>query len=243
MAGAATDGGGGAGSAAGLNEPVRAVLLDFYGTLARAVSFGLTYEDVFASRGLRLDPSDWAGWDRQVYDGQEHVEQSRTRDTYVAWERERLHGVVASYGADDVEGLVDDLHAASKDFTLAAYDDVTPVLSDLRAQGLVVAVCSNWDWDLDRALDQAGLGGAADVVVTSARVGARKPHPRIFTETLRRCGVHASQALFVGDTWEPDVEGPTAMGMWAVHVCRDDRPGPTPALPPGVRRISDLREL
>ena len=218
-------------------------MLDFYGTLARAVSLGLSFEDVFARRGLRLDPSAWAGWDNQVYDGQEHVEQSRTRDTYVAWERERLRAVVASSGADDVEGLVDDLHAASKDFTLAAYDDVAPVLADLRARGVVVAVCSNWDWDLDRALAQAGLDGAADVVVTSAQAGARKPHPRIYTETLRRCGVPASEALFVGDTWGPDVEGPIAVGMAAVHLCRDDRPGPTPPLPSGVRRIFDLREL
>ena len=222
---------------------MQAVLFDFYGTLARAVSYGLTYEEVFAARGVPFDAAAWAGWSHEIYDGQEHLEHSANRDTYVAWERQRLRTVVADCGADDVDGLVDELHAASKDFTLAAYDDVADMLGDLRAQGLVVAVCSNWDWDLDQALDRAGLGGAADVVVTSARAGARKPHPRIFAETLRRCDVPASQALFVGDTWGPDVEGPTAIGMWAVHICRDDRPGPTPHLPPGVRRISDLREL
>ena len=198
---------------------------------------------MFARRGVPFDPSAWAGWSSAIYDGQEHLAQSASRDAYVAWERARLRAVVRSCGTDDVDGLVDELHAASKDFALAAYDDVPDTLAELRAQGLVVAVCSNWDWDLDRAMARAGLDGAADVVVTSARVGARKPHPRIFTETLRRCNVPPAQALFVGDTWGPDVEGPVAAGMWAVHVCRDDRPGPTPPLPPGVRRISDLREL
>ncbi len=198
---------------------------------------------MFAARGVPFDPSAWAGWGHEIYDGQEHLAQSTSRHAYLAWERDRLRTVVAASGADDVEGLLDDLHAASKDFTLAAYDDVADTLADLRAQGLVVAVCSNWDWDLDRAMARAGLEGMADVVVTSARAGARKPHPRIFAETLRLCDVPPAQALFVGDTWGPDVEGPVAMGMWAVHICRDDRPGPTPPLPPGVRRISDLREL
>ena len=240
--GAGGGGGGGAGPGAGLKRPVRAVLFDFYGTLARAVSYGLTYEDVFARRGLRFDPSAWAGWGHEIYDGQEHLEQSVSREAYVAWERDRLRAVVGRCGVDDVEGLVDDLHAASKDFDLGAYDEVPGVLADLRAQGQVVAVCSNWDWDIDLALQRAGLAEAADVVVTSAQVGARKPHRRIFAETLERCDVAPSEALFVGDTWGPDVVGPTAAGMWAVHIVRDDRPGPTPALPAGVRRIADLRE-
>ncbi len=234
-----------AGTAADLTGSARAVLFDFYGTLARAVSYGLTYEEVFERWGVPFDSSTWAAWTNRVHDGQEHLEHSASRDTYVAWELERLRSVVASLPVpgDHVDAMVADLHAASKDFTLAAYDEVADVLAGLRSGGVTVAVCSNWDWDLDRALDRSGLTGAADVVVTSAQAGARKPHRRIFAVTLDRCGVTPDQAVFVGDSWGPDVEGPRAMGMAAVHLCRPDRPGPAPPLPPGVRRISDLREL
>jgi len=198
---------------------------------------------VLARRNLSLDAGAWSGWASDIFDGQEHVEQSRSREAYVAWERQRLRAVVDKLPVDDVEELVAELHASSKDFTMAAYEEVPGVLAGLREQGVTVAVCSNWDWDLDRAIEQAGLAEAADVVVTSARVGARKPHPAIFAATLERCRVRPAEAVFVGDTWGPDVEGPRAVGMRAVHLCRPDRPGPTPPLPPGVRRISDLRRL
>jgi putative hydrolase of the HAD superfamily len=107
-------------------------------------------------------------------------------------------------------------------------------------------VCSNWDWHLDRALAQAGLADLVDVIVVSAQAGARKPHPRIFEQTLEAGGVDAADALFVGDSWGPDVQGPAALGIRAVHVWRPeweherDRP---PPVSNGVVRIPDLTGL
>jgi putative hydrolase of the HAD superfamily len=132
---------------------------------------------------------------------------------------------------------------SSKTYTLQAYDEVPEVLAELRGRGVTVAICSNWDWDLHRAVAAAGLEGMADVVVTSAQAGARKPHPRIFAHTLGRCGVEADQALFVGDTVYADVEGPLAYGMQAVHVWREDMEGDPPPLPPEATRARDLRAV
>ncbi|MFI2214243.1 HAD family hydrolase [Streptomyces sp. NPDC020141] len=114
-----------------------------------------------------------------------------------------------------------------------------------RAHGLTVAICSNWFWDLDRALDEAGIGDLVDVAVTSARAGARKPHPRIYRAVLDECGVAPGQALFVGDMWEPDVLGPLAQGMRAVHLWRPDRAvqGAAPPLPGRAERIDGLHAL
>jgi putative hydrolase of the HAD superfamily len=55
--------------------------------------------------------------------------------------------------------------------------------------------------------------------------------------------VAPADALFVGDTWGPDVEGPLAVGLRPVHVWRpsDGRSSPPPALVDGVRRVTDLR--
>ena len=94
------------------------------------------------------------------------------------------------------------------------------MLATLRAGGLALAICSNWDWDLLEAIDNAGLTGTVDVVVSSAWVGARKPHPRIYSDTLERLGLDAADALFVGDTWTCDVEGPRRAGMQPVYIRR-----------------------
>ena len=222
------------------------MLFDFYGTLARAVSWGDTHEQVFTRRGLPFDAERW-GWNfvGEANDGDSHLEHSVDRDTYVAWERQRLRRRARACGVaeDDLEALVDDLHVASKTYTLEAYDEVAGVLAELRARGLTLAICSNWDWDLDRAVAGAGLTGATDVVVTSARAGARKPNPRIFRHTLERCGVGPAETLFVGDTMYADVEGPIAYGMRAVHVWRNDMAGDPGPLPPGATRTPDLRAV
>ena len=221
-----------------------AVLFDFYGTLARATAWGATHDEVLARRGY--EPSEaLRGWlsDDGLYDGQEHHEHSRSRDHYRAWELERLRALArrAGVGPDDLETLVADLDAAGKEFTLTAFGDAAVALRALRARDVVVAVCSNWDWDLDRALIATGLADLVDHQVTSARAGVRKPHPHIYEHTLVRCGVAAQDALFVGDSLSCDVQGPLNVGIGAVHVWRGDVD--PPPLPTGARRVRDLREL
>jgi putative hydrolase of the HAD superfamily len=223
--------------------PLRAVLFDFYGTLAHAVAWGDTHEQVFDRHGLRFDATTWGhNFVGEANDGDAHLEHSATRDAYVAWELDRMRrrARACGVGDDDLEALVADLHKAAKTYTLAPYDEVPGVLAELRARGLVLAICSNWDWDIERAVAQAGLEDAVDVVVTSARAGARKPHPRIFRHTLERCMVAPPEALFVGDTMHADVTGPVAYGMHALHVWREDMLGEPPPLPEGATRARDI---
>jgi putative hydrolase of the HAD superfamily len=227
-------------------DPPVAAVFDFYGTLARAVAWGDTHQQVFSRHGQRFDEETW-GWNfvGEANDGDEHLEHSVDRNAYVAWELARLRrrARACGVGEDDLDALVADLHKASKTYTLKAYDEVPDVLAELRRRGVILAICSNWDWDIDRAVAGAGLEGMVDVVVTSAQAGARKPHPRIFAHTLERCGVEPGQALFVGDTFGPDVEGPVAYGMRALHVRRDDVEGDAPPLPPRATRAPDLRAV
>ena len=85
---------------------------------------------------------------------------------------------------------------------------------------------------------------SSEAVVSSAWAGARKPHPRIFEATLGKLGVAASDALFVGDTWGPDVVGPRAMGMAALYLRRPGR-WPDNAAPddPGAEGVPDAPDL
>lgn len=222
---------------------VEAVLLDFYGTLAEAVDRGPSIAEVMRAHGGdgAVDPATLSGPD--PLDGTEHLEPSTSRAAYVAWERARLRRLAASAGIRPscLEEVVDDLHRAVKTYTLRVYDEVFDALDLLRGRGLGLAVCSNWDWDLPDLLDRLGLAAAVDVVVTSARAGARKPHPRIYAHTLELLGVEAADALFVGDSLGPDVSGPRACGIPAAHLVRDDRhDGP---LPEGAFRVSTLLAL
>jgi putative hydrolase of the HAD superfamily len=140
--------------------------------------------------------------------------------------------------------ILEKLRAGSSQRVLEAYPEVPGTLRALRARGLQLAICSNWDWDLAEAVDDVGLTDLVDVQVSSAWAGARKPHPRIFRHTLEKLGVRASDALFVGDTWGPDVEGPRASGITPAYLSRDghwpDPGAPDDAERAGVAVIADL---
>jgi putative hydrolase of the HAD superfamily len=131
---------------------------------------------------------------------------------------------------------------------MQAYDEVAGVLDELRAAGVPIVVCSNWDWDLREAVEAAGLTDRVDVMVSSAWAGARKPHPRIFRRTLEAARItEGSGLVFVGDTWGPDVEGPLAMGMRPLYLRRLGHwpdatcPHDDPSVRPEVSVIEDLR--
>jgi putative hydrolase of the HAD superfamily len=214
-----------------------AVLLDFYGTLAHATGW-ISIDVVLAEHGYELPrevQERW--WMQSERDGLEHVEHSRDRDAYAAWQRQRLLSMLAETDVHpgEYELIVEKLRAGAQTRVLERYDESVDVLRELRGHGLRLAICSNWDWDLAEAVDEAGLTGLVETVVSSAWAGARKPHPLIFEHTLGKLGVRAEETLFVGDTWGPDVVGPRNVGMTPLYLQRDGHwPDPTAPADPSA---------
>ncbi|MFE3097682.1 HAD family hydrolase [Streptomyces sp. NPDC059248] len=229
--------------------PVEAVVLDFYGTLVRLVPpLPPSHDSVLRRRGLHEAADRWGDqWSTGPGDGEDHREHSRSESAYRAWEVDRLRrraldrGVPAELAAE----VAAELDTATKTLTLERYPDAVAPLAALRERGVRIVICSNWYWDLDRAVADTGLGQVVDAFVASARAGARKPNPLIYRAALDACGTPPGRTLFVGDMWEPDVVGPLAQGMRAVHLHRPDRAveGDAPPLPAGAARITGLDAL
>lgn len=227
--------------------PADAVIFDFYGTLARATAWDGPYE-VLARHGVEVTPTEARALYSDDIDGREHHAHSRSRDHYVAWQRERTVRFLDRCAVPPslLDTVLDEIRAANASRVIEAYGEAAAVLAELRAAGVAVAICSNWDWDLSEAVDEAGLSPAVDLVVSSAWVGARKPHPLIYDRTIRRMGIDPSRTVFVGDTWGPDVEGPQAAGMNAVYLRRTGHwpdhtcPHPDPRSAAGVPVLADL---
>jgi putative hydrolase of the HAD superfamily len=221
---------------------VRAVIFDFYGTLAHWADSGASYSSVFADHGYTLDAAILDGYFSR-YDGIEHGEHSVSEEAYEVWVRSRLHRLTRDGGVDDgdAEAIVDALRQLDQG-PMVPYPEAAATLQTLRRAGLTLGVCSNWGWELNAYLDEVGLLALIDSSVTSARAGARKPHPSIYATSVESLGVAADEVVFVGDSWEPDVRGPRRLGMTAVHVWREaERRGyEAPALEHGDRRVGDL---
>jgi putative hydrolase of the HAD superfamily len=226
---------------------VTAVIFDFYGTLAHyadagAPDFETLYQAIFATHGYALEKAALDDYYLR-YDGVEHREHSINEEAYSAWVRARLRDLTDVCGVQEqhVEDLLDALGDVNQG-EMVSYAEAWATLSSLRDAGLAIGVCSNWGWELDAFLDQAGLLGLVDASVTSARAGSRKPHPDIYDVSIAALGVETADVVFVGDSWEPDVRGPRRAGMTAVHVWREEerRGQRAPALQPGDYRVGDL---
>ena len=106
-----------------------------------------------------------------------------------------------------------------ENFTL--YDDVLPVLEELRRHGQKLGLVSNGERDLDEFVAHHAL--EVDVAIGSRAFGRTKPHPSIFAAALERLGVEPADAAMVGDSYADDIEGARALGMRAFLLDRDGR--------------------
>lgn len=120
----------------------------------------------------------------------------------------------------------------------ALFEDTIPALDALTSAGVRLCVVSNFDALLPEILHHLGVMERFEYVVTSFDVGIRKPDRAIFTMALRRMGVPASSAVFVGDSPFSDISGARAAGIDAVLVDRSGRHRETES-----RRVSRLSEL
>lgn len=126
-----------------------------------------------------------------------------------ALRRECARVFLAGAGADVVpESFVDDFMGSLRFVPLPGTGEA---LAGLRARGLVLAVVSNWDADLPRQLEAAGLDGFA-AVVSSADAGVEKPDAGLWQLALERLGVDPARALHVGDR-DLDELGAHAAGL------------------------------
>jgi HAD superfamily hydrolase (TIGR01662 family) len=115
------------------------------------------------------------------------------------------------------------------------YDDVQPVLGELRALGVKIGLVSNSARDVREFALHHAL--AIDAGISSFHHGKTKPHASIFRAVLDLLDVGPSDAVMVGDTVADDIDGALAVGMHAILV---DRIGAYPEFEP---RLDDLRGL
>lgn len=143
--------------------------------------------------------------------------------------------------------------AALQDALLAslrffAYPEVPAVLRELRAAGLTLVVCSNWDLSLLDVLVRTGLAALLDGAVVSAVEGVAKPDARLFARALQVAGdIHPRHAVHVGDSPGADARGALDAGLRAVLVRRTGdevrSAGEDAAVPVGVAVMPDLSGL
>ncbi|WP_438941364.1 HAD family hydrolase, partial [Micromonospora craterilacus] len=193
-------------------RPVKAVLLDFHGTLAQVEEPRAWVLAAAAACGVQLDPvRATALADRLLTAGRAGgplparvpprlAELWADRDLYPYAHRGAYTGL-----AETVDAGIDGLAEALYERLLVPegwvpYPDTAPILAALRGAGVRVAVVSNIGFDLRPIFDAWGLTDLVDAFVLSYEVGRCKPDPAIFWRACGMLGVDPEEALMVGDT-------------------------------------------
>jgi putative hydrolase of the HAD superfamily len=190
-----------------------AVIFDFKDTLAFVAADGPSLREVASARGF------------VVVDQDEEPALTSDASSQGAFEnqvrRDRRQALRAA-GASDAEAdqILEEVEAGRGELRLELLPEVAGVLEALRSAGLSLAVCSNWDWNLDRQIAALGIQDHFAVVTCSARCGFWKPHPAIFELTVRALGVDPSEVIFVGDNYRNDIEPAERAGMRGYHLHR-----------------------
>jgi putative hydrolase of the HAD superfamily len=127
-------------------------------------------------------------------------------------------------GITNADGLIDVVYREFTDVAnYALFDDVVPVLEELRAAGARLGVISNFEEWLERLLERLGVRPFFEVRVISGVEGLEKPDPAIFRLAASRAGVALERSAYVGDNPEFDVEPALRVGMFPVLIDRRDR--------------------
>ena len=127
------------------------------------------------------------------------------------------------------------------------YDTPRPTLERLKAEGYKLALVSNYAHTgvLRDALKRLEILDPFDALVVSADVGYLKPHARIFEAALEALQVRKEEAVMVGNDPLCDVVGAKHAGLRAVWTPypRASPPPPNPLADAVLERLAELPDF
>ena len=140
----------------------------------------------------------------------------------------------------DLDASIDE--AFDEYLRVRAYPEVSSVLQQLEKE-VALAIVSNMDTMLLlEALHNNGL--SFTFVITSEEEQRYKPAPSIFQRAIRYLGLPAENILHVGDSFEEDVVGASAVGMGSLLIQRSGRSkDPVPKGTKVVRNLGEVRDF
>ena len=185
------------------------------------------YERAGARHGLSLDPGRFMEARAAAVEAlRHHPELDHDERIWIRFTEDIIRGMggegpaVSALAIEIVRGW-----ELSENFEL--YEDVPPILRELRRHGLRIGLVSNTSRDLRRFVDTFSL--TVDAWISSGTYGKVKPSPSIFRAILELLDVEPAAAVMVGDSISDDVEGARAVGVRAFLLDREhvhpDGPG------------------
>jgi phosphoglycolate phosphatase len=128
------------------------------------------------------------------------------------------------------------------DECVLVYPGIGGILETLKAAGVRLGICTASRGESFRPLEEAGLLGLFEEVVTARDVTRRKPDPEGILLCMERMGLNAADTVYIGDT-VADIRASHAAGLFAVGVLTGAGNSPLLSEAGAHRILADLHHL
>jgi putative hydrolase of the HAD superfamily len=207
--------------------PIRALLLDFGGTLdSDGKHWSTQFAESFAAAEANLARATldqaFLAADRAI--GQDARAETMELPDYVCEYVRRMLDLVDIHRAGLADRIAEHFLRESRIHLRASAAHLARLRGRVR-----MAVVSNFTANLPLILHQAGLAPLLDAVVCSAIEGVKKPDAAIFRIALQRLGVDAAETAMIGDSLGNDIVPAKSAGLATVWLRGDRRFADGPA--------------
>lgn len=206
---------------------IKAVLFDFYGTLAYdTINFNETWYAYYTFLYNQFNkPKDYQSYLTAMHktiDWAKYLREVKHREVTFYQFHTRVLKLLDISISNNILDTLYEIYLKHK--KVIFYDDVEKILEEVKKQNYKVGLISNANSILPAMkLKDAGLDVYFNKICISSEIGIRKPHPRIFECVLHALQVSPNDAVMVGDHFKLDIFGAKRIGMKAILIHRTEK--------------------
>lgn len=177
-----------------------------------------TFSYIFDKNNLDIEFEDFI----DVYQAINHEYWKLFREDKVSKADLRYGRLKESFQAINYESDDELIHLLSEQYItyLAEHNDLFEnaflVLDYLQSKYKMHIITNGFEEVQYRKLKNSNLLPYFDKVITSEKVGVKKPNPRIFQYALDIAGASSNESIMIGDNFEADILGAKNMGMQVI---------------------------
>jgi putative hydrolase of the HAD superfamily len=192
---------------------IRAVLFDFYDTLAYIHGDMVLAARREIARRAEVDEAAMAALWRDTAE-ERMLGTMGTLEQQIDTLLRRLNRIVPPSLLGELAAI--DLRAWTEGAVL--YPEARPALEALKARGYRLGVLSNCSCQAGHAIETSGLADLFDTLALSFRLGLAKPQPEIYLHACAALGVAPTETVFVADGAFGELDAARALGIVAVLI-------------------------
>ena len=179
----------------------------------------IAFETIFKKYGVGVDLQKFLNYYRGINQNywrlyrnekitKEELRVGRLRDTFKKIKHEANFELINNLSIDYIEVLPKNNHL---------FDGAHEILEHLKLKYKLHIITNGFNEVQYKKLENSGLSGYFDKIITSEDAGVKKPNPIIFKYALEKAQTTSKESIMIGDNWEADVMGAINNGLDAIY--------------------------